>query len=50
MYLRPERTLEIAMPATHLSLHYDICTQEEHHWRKSFQEEYLQLLQRSGVE
>ena len=32
MYLRPERTLEIAMPATHLSLHYHVIfsTKDRH--------------------
>jgi len=27
-----------------------ICNQQEHHRRKSFQEEYLEFLQRSGVQ
>lgn len=27
-----------------------ILRQEEHHWKKTFQEEYVEILQRSGVE
>jgi len=27
-----------------------IMGQKEHHWKKSFQEEYLELLKKNGVE